>query len=55
MPAPTIPNNSLELHRVTKLVRLAGSVRLGWFDVGVCLVKLVFIEKQLDQEVVSPE
>ena len=44
-PALLIPNPSLQFHRVTKVARIVNGVGFSLFDVGICIAKLVFIEK----------
>ena len=45
-PALLIPNPSLLMHRETQKVRVVDRVRLGMFNVRLCLLELSFVEKQ---------
>src|ERR1700679_1366733 len=45
----SIPNTGLKIHRASHVVFPVGTEGLGLFDVGVCIVELVVICKQLGQ------
>ena len=50
-----IPNISLQFHRTTQIVQIVDCMRLGTFDVSVCIVKPIFAERQLRQVEMVPE
>ena len=43
------------VHRATKAVRVVNRIQFSLFDVGLCIVKLVYVVKQPRQGVVNPE
>ena len=54
-PALSTKNISLQANCTTQVVRVVDHAQLGLFDLGVCLVKLVFVAKQYRQGVMNPK
>lgn len=50
-----IPDPSLELHRTTQTVCAIRRVRLGAFDVNICIIESASVEKKPRQGIINPK
>ena len=50
-----IPKVGLQFHRATQFVSVVDRVRLSPFNVSMCIIEPVFVEKQQRQPVMNPK